>query len=384
MNKPVKPNITIPESFAENGIKTDFDNEKLTNGFDRLQPDVLAGDNLNKFIDDTYKGLNYAMAGTDAINLIQEDEVLTVKNGELVSDSLANLKNKITNCILEAPNGAMSITPTSYTIKQGLKVLIPNGRNSDGTLKNIEYTIEQDETLEYISTTTTDRICFLIDKNDSHSGGHQAIMWWTSAVFVSEVEPKLLTDVLPYSNVAWYQPSTNKWWYTPINSSSPYNWEQIELCPIAIIDKQGTVELKKIHNFTPVSIAKEQDIDGEWVNYDATIFSSKTFSTSVTTYDLRDILPNDGCKYECIFNFSINIPANTPVAYHNLIAYSDLDFGRAVLMFENIQLSYTTYYGGYSHHIIVGSRRKLNVNLYSSSSATGRYTCNIVGYRKVR
>ncbi|MGN0031160.1 MAG: hypothetical protein ACI37Q_04310 [Candidatus Gastranaerophilaceae bacterium] len=87
MNKPTKPNIVIPESFAENGIKTDFDNEKLTNGFDRLQPDVLAGDNLNKFIDDTYKGLNYGIAAADAINLIQEGETLTVQNGELVSGS---------------------------------------------------------------------------------------------------------------------------------------------------------------------------------------------------------------------------------------------------------------------------------------------------------
>ena len=87
MNKPTKPNIVIPESFAENGIKTDFDNEKLTNGFDRLQPDVLAGDNLNKFIDDTYKGLNYGMAAADAINLINEGEVLTVKDGQFVSDS---------------------------------------------------------------------------------------------------------------------------------------------------------------------------------------------------------------------------------------------------------------------------------------------------------
>lgn len=87
MNKPTKPNIVIPESFAENGIKTDFDNEKLTNGFDRLQPDVLAGDNLNKFIDDTYKGLNYGMAAADAINLIQEGETLTVQNGQLVSGS---------------------------------------------------------------------------------------------------------------------------------------------------------------------------------------------------------------------------------------------------------------------------------------------------------
>ena len=53
-----KPNINIPAEFAVNGTKTDFDNSKLLDGFDRLNPDVLAGDNLNKFIDDTYKGLN--------------------------------------------------------------------------------------------------------------------------------------------------------------------------------------------------------------------------------------------------------------------------------------------------------------------------------------
>lgn len=53
-----KPNINIPTAFAINGTKTDFSQAKITDGFDRLQPDVLPGDNLNKFIDDTYKGLN--------------------------------------------------------------------------------------------------------------------------------------------------------------------------------------------------------------------------------------------------------------------------------------------------------------------------------------
>ena len=85
MNKPIKPNITIPESFAKNGIKTDFDNDLMTEGFDSLKPDVLAGDNLNKFIDDTYKGLNYGMAAADAINLINEGETLTVVDGQLTS-----------------------------------------------------------------------------------------------------------------------------------------------------------------------------------------------------------------------------------------------------------------------------------------------------------
>ena len=85
MNKPIKPNITVPESFAKNGVKTDFDSDLIASGFDRLKPDVLAGDNLNKFIDDTYQGLNYGMAAADAINLIKEGETLTVVDGKLTS-----------------------------------------------------------------------------------------------------------------------------------------------------------------------------------------------------------------------------------------------------------------------------------------------------------
>lgn len=89
MNKPIKPNIIIPESFAKNGVKTDFDSDLIASGFDDLKPDVLAGDNLNKFIDDTYQGLNYGMAAADAINLINEGETLTVKEGQLVSDKIS-------------------------------------------------------------------------------------------------------------------------------------------------------------------------------------------------------------------------------------------------------------------------------------------------------
>ena len=63
MTKPTKPSLNIPEGFATNGTKTDFEQEKIQNGFDPVDPDVLAGDNLNKFIDDTYKGLNYTIDG---------------------------------------------------------------------------------------------------------------------------------------------------------------------------------------------------------------------------------------------------------------------------------------------------------------------------------
>ena len=63
MNKPINPNVQIPPNFAVNGQKADFTQQKIQNGFNMLEPDILAGDNLNKFIDDTYKSITYSNAG---------------------------------------------------------------------------------------------------------------------------------------------------------------------------------------------------------------------------------------------------------------------------------------------------------------------------------
>lgn len=61
MTKLNYPNLSFPASFADNGQKADFAEDKVLNGFNPTDPDVLAGDNLNKFIDDTYKGLTYSI-----------------------------------------------------------------------------------------------------------------------------------------------------------------------------------------------------------------------------------------------------------------------------------------------------------------------------------
>lgn len=73
MTRPVNPNISIPAAFAVDGQKTDFTAEKLQDGFDPVDPDVLAGDNLNKFIDDTYKGLNYSIDGVTDLYDVTDD-----------------------------------------------------------------------------------------------------------------------------------------------------------------------------------------------------------------------------------------------------------------------------------------------------------------------
>ena len=137
MTKPTKPNINFPEGFAIEGQKTDFLDEQIQNGFDPVDPDVLAGDNLNKLIDDTYKGLHYSMDGVNDLYkgavLYDETETYTNKsivfnideNGNaavyqsLVNDNTGNAltdgtktqkiepcrKDRVTNCISELPKG---------------------------------------------------------------------------------------------------------------------------------------------------------------------------------------------------------------------------------------------------------------------------------------
>jgi len=145
MNKPIKPEITIPQSFAENGVKTDFDDTLLTDGFDNLRPDVLAGDNLNKFIDDTYKGLNYGMAAADAINLINEGETLIVRDGEFTSGAVGgDINDKITNCLLEVPqNIKLELNNGMVRLKAGSKVIVPNGA---GVFEEVEITSDKELT----------------------------------------------------------------------------------------------------------------------------------------------------------------------------------------------------------------------------------------------
>lgn len=122
MNKPVKPNITIPASFADNGVKAPFDNDHMINGFPAVAPDVLAGDALNEFIDNTYKGLNYSMAASDALNLINEGETLTVRDGKFISGASGSLHiGQIIsmNCTANyVPDGCLPTDGTEYTQTQ--------------------------------------------------------------------------------------------------------------------------------------------------------------------------------------------------------------------------------------------------------------------------
>ena len=80
-------------------------------------------------------------------------------------------KNQITNCILSAPNGVATYSGSNITLKQGLKMLYPNGRNIDKTLKNGELTLDSDTILDlssYSGLTFDFELMFGCNINNSH------------------------------------------------------------------------------------------------------------------------------------------------------------------------------------------------------------------------
>jgi hypothetical protein len=127
MAKPTNPNITIPAAFATNGAKTDFPAERITNGFDEIAPEILAGDNFNKLVDDTYKGLTYAMAGVTDLykSAIQYDSTETYDINSLVFNVDNNGNTTFYRSVI-ANNVGYPLNNTNYWVQVQLGADILN------------------------------------------------------------------------------------------------------------------------------------------------------------------------------------------------------------------------------------------------------------------
>ena len=193
-------------------------------------------------------------------------------------------KTQITNCILEAPNGVATYSGNTITVKSGLKVLTPNGRNTDGSLKNIEYTMPSDSVLNASTTSTTNG--FIIVNLPVEEDERNVYLWWERAVFIQEEEPTNLTGVLPYSPVIWYQPSKNMWWYLERNATIPYDWvDSGSLCIVGYYDRGGTTTIQTLTLYQPVELLKQSDklIISGW-GMPSNKYIELTFGASGSTY----------------------------------------------------------------------------------------------------
>lgn len=152
--------------------------------------------------------------------------------------------NYLTNCIIEAPNGVAEFNADSVTLNKGLRVLIPDGRNENGSLKNIDLTLEEDTSFScYVGNEK--RQIFLNAKGTGES-------YKDLAVFYS-----LSTPIVHHTNSLWFNQRENKWFIT---NNSGTSWKETSLVYIGKITSDAT-SITSIETAQPINILKNTDVN---------------------------------------------------------------------------------------------------------------------------
>lgn len=281
---------------------------------------------------------------------------------------------QITNCVLEAPNGVYSKSGRTVTIKEGLKVLIPNGLNADKTLNNIELTVSNDiaQTLSY--GTGQVRTCFLAAGGTTAYVGRANILgYYKSTSYFPTTVDSASTTYYAFGRI-------DNFWYTTSGSTTA-NWTVTNIVPIFTVYLSSDNDCSILNTNYAVRLVDTDMVDGNWVYK----VSSLNTSTGYTTYDidLSSVLPRDDYFYECLFTFMISRTDNTVVnSYYNAIIN-----GTTVAQgFLNGGMSSTDQvldYGQYTG--IIDNSRSMQIQLSASQSAVHieTHSTKLVAYRRL-
>lgn len=190
--------------------------------------------------------------------------------------------NLLTNCILECPNGVVTVSENIITVKSGLKVMLPDGFNSDGTVKNIIYEVEEDTPVTTVSNSEIN--CIYVT-----SGG----CFYATAYNTCETEPKTKQGV-------WYKMSENKAY---LYKSDTKTWDVIQAIVVATYkNTSDTVTLVEVAK--PVRLLTYHD-KRSIVNWGMPAYSTPVTQSPTGTYTAKQygyllVFGRSNGDYECI------------------------------------------------------------------------------------
>lgn len=265
-------------------------------------------------------------------------------------------------------NGVGCIGSTVW-VDKGVKSLFPDGRNTDGSLINTEYTTSRLAMETYNQSITANTFHYLLAEGDKPQNLERNDIFYslTSEYIKSSVAP---SNPKPY--MLWYD-TTNNIYKRYYNSK----WNVYHLVKFS----QEQVTDDKIISFTsesPFRAVDKSEIDGPWVCTSKPLitYSNNNFPANYsTTFDLSSYLPEPGCKYELI----VDGYGDTSTAW-NTVSLGLKSSLMDVLVFKSQTNSTVQVHS--SSNIIVGIDRTLTV-FSASGGGTNSISVRIVAYRKV-
>jgi hypothetical protein len=138
----------------------------------------------------------------------------------------------ITNCILESYGDIISSFSSTYIIlRAASRLLIPNGRNPNGTLLNIDYTFASTRQITVTSAGQADTNRYLFLVYNSSAGSLTTSTNSQFNVIASTTTPTISPLIGP--TVDWFNPDDNVWRRTTNRGTS---WTTVIQMPIARYD----------------------------------------------------------------------------------------------------------------------------------------------------
>lgn len=273
-------------------------------------------------------------------------------------------------------NGMGVIGSTIWTDK-GVKGLIPNGRNADGSLINEEVTIDKFVIATFPdSTSVVASVSYeLADGNqipNAHIAAHDNRFYFET------------TNQPTGSSFKWFDKTRNIQYFHDDNQTAFTGLYQIKNLELASV----VVSSGKITSFTPklpFRAADENDIDGKWMRQSLHIINSETAfplgSLQYRDYDISNYLPNDGHIYELFVEILAFSGSSTNATSHWWVSDAMIGGqtcscgGRAYSNARDQQ---------YANGIIPMSSRTLRLYCSSTGTAPTIAIFRVYAYRKVR
>lgn len=271
---------------------------------------------------------------------------------------------------------------TGVFILDGIKYLIADGRNNDGSLKN------------KVVVTSTQMI------NCNSGAGYAnncSVSTMTTADILSYVYAGRLyfartIDELPTitensRNIAFVE-KTNKWYHIYIGGGVN-EWTETKYYAIPMCDfKYSSTGLYLESCSTPrvEKLVKSSDADGQWVMNKFVLANGVACPTTTDlSYSLSSILPNDACNYEVLLYGSVTTGTTsgnkarlkifTDLYNYNLVGSNPITL--CSCMTRTASSMETS--GACS--VVVGKGRNIDVSKYSSN--TGTFDLVVYGYRRI-
>lgn len=271
----------------------------------------------------------------------------------------------------------MGVIGSAVWVDKGIKGLIPNGRNADGSLINEEVTIDK-----FVIATFPDNVSAsavvsyeLADGNqvpNAHIAAHESQFYFET------------TSQPTSSSFKWFDKTRNIQYFHDDNQTAFTGLYRIKNLELATV----VVSSGKITSFTPklpFRAADENDIDGKWVRQSLHIINGETVfplgSQRYRNYDISNYLPNDGHIYELAVEILAFSGSSTNATSHWWV--SDI-----------LGVSQTCSCGGraysnvrdqqYANGIIPMASRTLRLYCSSTGTAPTISAFRLCGYRKVR